>query len=333
MIKRLRPPNVQVKSGRYYHVIRIAGKKKWTALSLVSEGLRELYRRLAQLGDSAPGNLLAIFVKYAEKPMLKLAEPTQKQYSYFMFGTENSEGILGRVFGHFMPDDLEPTKIAQFLQMCEDSGGPSTGNRAKACLSSVFEFSMRNGWAKRNPCRGVRRNKETASKVRIKSSADLSAKVDAAPSHFAPVMLFAYLTGIREIDIIKMRVSAITPDGVRYIESKTKKPAWHPWTDTFRELVRDILEARQERMTRQYKNKYRKARVLPQHDYLFTNRFGKPLTMWGITSNMRRLEIEGWSFRSIRPKAQNDGGDKNVIGHVGQMREVYTKEHKLATVK
>jgi hypothetical protein len=192
---------------------------------------------------------------------------------------------------------------------------------------------MRHKWAKRNLCRGVRRNTERASKVRIKSSAELSQKMDQAPGHFAHVMQFAYLLDVREIDIIKLELPAITPDGIRYNESKTVKPAWHPWTPMLRELVREILEARHERMTRQYVNKYRKPRALPVHNRLFTNRFGKPLTMWGITSNMRRLETDGWTFRSLRPKAQNDGGDKNVIGHTGQMREVYTKERKLVPVR
>ena len=333
MIKKLRPPNVHPKKGRWY----LVKNNKWTSLSRIDEGMRELYRRLAMLDDgTAPGNLLSIFVKYAEPPkgpMLKLAPSTQKQYSYFMFGTERAQGMLGRIFGHKMPDEVGPDDIAVFLQQCEDTGGPSTGNRAKGCLSSVFEFAMRHKWAKRNPCRGVRRNKETASKVRIKSSAELSQKMDEAPYHFAPVMQFAYLLGVRQIDIIKMEMSAITPDGIRYFESKTKKPAWHPWTPTLRELVREILEQRHARMTHQYVNKYRKPRVLPVHDRLFTNRFGKPLTMWGIISNMRRLEAGGWSFRTIRPKAQNDGGDKNVIGHTGQMREVYTKERKLVPVR
>lgn len=326
-IKNLRPPGVHVKGGRYYFVSR----NKWTGLSRVDEGLRELYRRLSLLNcESSPGNMLAIYVKYAEGPMLKLAESTQKQYSYFFFGTETVEGILNFTFGHLMPYEVEPTLVAQFLEKSEREGGPTAGNRAKAALSSVFEFAMRKGWAKYNPCRGVRRNKERASKKRIKSSAELSMKIDEAPDHFAPVMQFAYLTGIREVDIIKMEVGAITPDGIRYIESKTGKPAWHPWTSTLRELVREIFEARQVRMSRPYTNKYRKARELPAHDRLFTNRFGKPLTEYGITSNMRRLNTDGWSFRSLRPKAQNDGGD---LGHRGQMFETYNKERKLRPVR
>lgn len=53
----------------------------------------------------------------------------------------------------------------------------------------------------------------------------------------------------------------------------------------------------------------------------------QPLTQWGIISNMRRLGVD-WSFRDIRPKAQTDGGDRNVLGHVGQMRGRYTRANK-----
>ena len=185
---------------------------------------------------------------------------------------------------------------------------------------------MRQGWARRNPCRGVRRNKERGSKVFIESDA-LSASMDEAPAHFAKVMQMAYIIGLRQIDVINARVSDITPAGIMYTESKTGKRVVHEWTPTLRELVREILEARHMAMTRQNKNPKRQ-RELPQHDFLLTNRFGKPLTMWGIISNMRRLGVD-FSFRAIRPKAQTDGGDRNVIGHVGQMRERYTRRRKL----
>jgi len=64
----------------------------------------------------------------------------------------NGDGILNRTFGHSMPGDIEPTHVAQFLQMSKETGGPAAGNRAKAALSSAFEFAMRKGWAKANPC-------------------------------------------------------------------------------------------------------------------------------------------------------------------------------------
>lgn len=327
MIKRLRPPKVHVKDKRYYYV----DKNKWTALSRVSEGLRELYRRLAILNDESPGNLLAMFVAYAETAMTELSASTQKQYTYFFFGTEQTEGILNRTFGHLTPADVEPTHIAQFLEKAKETGGPVAGNRAKAALSSVFEFAMRKGWAKSNPCRGVRRNKERQSTVDIDTQV-LAEDVERAPPHFARVVQFAYLTGMREIDAIKLTVQALTPEGIAYTESKTGKQVLHTWTPTLRQLVREILEARQEAMTRPYKNKYKKPRALPVHDRLLTNRFGNPISMWGVTSNVRRLDVD-WSFRNIRPKAQTDGGDRNVIGHTGQMRERYTRRRRLVPVR
>ncbi len=306
MPKKRLPPKVHEKGGRYYFV----DKNKWRALSRVSEGTRELHRQLAILSDLPPNTLAGIFAAFADSDAMKdLREPTQKQYVYFLFG------ILAHTFGHMLPGEVEPTHVAQYLENRKRGGAAIAGNRERACLSSVFEFALRRGWARSNPCRGVRRNREAPSKTLIESQ-DLSASMDRAPEHFARVLQFAYMTGARMSDVIAMPVSAVTRDGIEYTESKTGKRVTHEWTPTLRALVRDIVKARGTR----------------DHDRRPTNRFGKPLTMWGITSNMRRLGVE-WSFRDIRPKAQTDGGDRNVIGHTGQMRERYTRRRKRAPVR
>ena len=144
-------------------------------------------------------------------------------------------------------------------------------------------------------------------------------------------MQFAYMTGMRMVDVIRLEVGAIGPDGLSYTESKTGKQVRIEWTETLRVLVRQILEARHEVMTRPYANTS-KQRQLPVHDRVFTNRFGKPLTERGIISNMHRLD-PGFTFRAIRAKAQTDAGDRNVLGHQGQMREVYTRRRKLVPVR
>jgi hypothetical protein len=85
-------------------------------------------------------------------------------------------------------------------------------------------------------------------------------------------------------------------------------------------------------MNRPYANKYKKPRAPIVHDFVLVNRFGKPCTEWQIISNIRRLDT-GWSFRAIRPKAQTDAGDsRNVLGHTGQMRALYTRRKKLVPV-
>lgn len=320
MIKRKLPAKVHPKDGRYYYV----DKNKWLGLSRIDEGIRELHRQLAILTDQPPNTLAGIFAAYADSAMLELKAPTQKQYTYFLFG------ILTKVFGHMTPAEIDDATIAMYLEARKKAKAAVSGNRERACLSSVFEYAMRQGWARRNPCRGVRRNKERPSKKLI-ASADLITTLDRAPPHFARVMQFAYMTGLRESDVIMLPVSAVTPDGIVFTESKTQKPVTIEWTPALRILVREILEARHAAMTRQNKNPTR-PRVLPVHDRLLTNRFGKPLSERGIISNMHRLD-PGFTFRHIRPKAQTDGGERNVLGHTGQMREVYTRARKLVPVR
>jgi hypothetical protein len=271
--RKLIPPKVHIKDGRYYYVDR----NKWMGLSRVEDGLRELHRRLAILTDQPPNTLAGIFAAYADSAMRELKPATQKQYTYFLFG------ILTRVFGHVTPAEIDDSTIAQFLETRKQKGAAVSGNRERACLSSVFEYAMRQGWARRNPCRGVRRNKERGSTVYVESSA-LSTTIDRAPEHFARAMQLAYLTGMRGVD-------------------------------------------------RPYANKYKKPRVPQSHNRLLVNRLGNPLTERGIISNMQRLD-PGFTFRHIRPKAQTDGGDdRNVLGHIGQMRERYTRRRKLVPVR
>ena len=323
MIKRLHPPKVHPKDGRWYYVDR----NKWHPLSRIDEGLRELHRRLATLTDQPPNTLAGMFAAYADSDAFKeLRPPTQKQYTYFLFG------ILTRVFGHVMPAEVDDSTIAQFLETRKQKGAAVSGNRERACLSSAFEYAMRQGWARRNPCRGVRRNKERPSTVDIES-ANLDATVERAPDHFGRAMQLAYLTGMRACDLVLLDVSAVTPEGLQYTESKTGKRVLMEWSDELRALVREILEARHERINRPYANKYKKPRVPQSHTRLLVNRLGNPLTERGIISNMQRLD-PGFTFRHIRPKAQTDGGDdRNVLGHMGQMRERYTRRRKLVPVR
>lgn len=305
MPKKRLPPKVHEKDGRYYWV----HKNKWTGLSRVSDGIRELHRRLAIVSDLPPNTLAGIFAAFCESGMNELRPATQKQYTYYLFG------ILTEAFGHMMPSEIDDAIVAEYLERRRVAGAAVSGNRERACLSSVFEFAMRRGWARRNPCRGVRRNREKPSRTMIESK-DLSKTMDKAPAHFARVMQFAYLTGIRQVDAIALTVAAVTPAGIQFTESKTGKRVQIEWTQTLRGLVREILAQRGD----------------VDHDRLLTNRFGQPLSMWGIISNMRRLKVE-WSFRDIRPKAQTDGGDRNVLGHTGQMRERYTRRRKLVPVR
>jgi hypothetical protein len=137
---------------------------------------------------------------------------------------------------------------------------------------------------------------------------------------------------LRNLRSFIFAVGAITEAGIEYTESETGKQVSIAWTTALRKLVRDILKAREQVASQPYANPYKKPREAPAHDRLLTGRYGQPLTAWGITSNMRRLGVD-WSFRAIRPKAQTDAGERNVLGHIGQMRERYTRRRKWVPVR
>lgn len=327
------PPGVHVSHARYY----LVKANKWIPLSAVVDGTRELHRRLATVTTDTPVTLTKIFSEYCDsKEFAKLSPIYQDTLEYYYFG------VLGKFCGHLLPHEVTPVLIAQYLFKRSEEGTPTGGNRERSALHAAYVYAMRRGWAKSNPCaareHGVPRNPERASPTDIESE-DLSAGIDQAPPHYARVMQFAYITGMRRGDIIKFKVSNITPAGLDFWESKTGKRAGKrtliAWTPTLRELVREILEARAAVMNRNWADKY-KAKNHPKaplvHDALFVNRFGKPLTEWAMSSLNSRLPAD-FTFRQIRAKAQTDGGERNVLGHTGQMRERYTRRKRLVPVR
>lgn len=161
--------------------------------------------------------MAAIFVKYADEGMEELKPITRENYEYFLFG------ILTHTFGHLLPQEILPFHIAQYREKRKKEKAAIAGNRECSTLSAVFEFAMRNGLAKSNPCRGSRRNREKPSRVEI-STEMLAAGVAKAPPHYARILEFGYLTGVRREDIILLKTGAIEANGIDFTESKTGKP-------------------------------------------------------------------------------------------------------------
>ena len=109
-----------------------------------------------------------------------------------------------------------------------------------------------------------------------------------------------------------MTPAAIRGDRLHFIESKTGKPADYEITPTLRYFLNRAA-----------------GRKGPT---LFTSSRGLSWSLWGLQSAMRRLKA-GFQFRQLRPKAQTDAQDRNVIGHWGQMRVAYTRGEKRRPVK
>lgn len=319
------PKYVHPKNGALYYVRWNKELKKtpWVYLCRKDEGDAAMYKALARVIDPIPDRLGLVFQKYLASA--EIAAPTRKEYTRVL------EGVLTHRFGHMRPDDVMPTDVAQYLEDRKREGAAVAGNRERAALSSSFEYAMRNGWAKSNPCRGVRRNKERPSRVYVETPQLVEAYENASDA-LQILLNGLYLSGMRLTDAMNLRRAMLvydgeTPIGARWRESKTGHENEMKFKPGMREVVRRAI-AYGDAVATKITKKLPVARPLPEH--VFVNTRGKPWTQWGVSSAMKYAGAT-FAVRQLRAKAQSDTPD-NVLGHTGQMRDRYTRRRKLTSV-
>lgn len=288
-------PGVFEKDGRYYKVVR----NEWLKLTRIDEGDKALLRALFELDPSRPRTIGQMIHFYQATGMENLSAATQERYASILKRLEHH-------FGHIEVGKLRRSHVAVFLETRRKKGrGAIAANRERAVLSSVHEFGLRQGWLEENPCRDVRRNPETPRK-RYVTDAEFSDAFERSPEPFQDLIAVAYLTGIRETDLMNLkRAEHLKPEGIVFVESKTGKHHTKLWSEALRYFIRRAMER------------------FPESDYVLTNKFGLQWTVWAINSQKRRLGLP-WAFRDLRAKAQSDA-EHSVLGHGKVMEGVYRK--------
>lgn len=205
------PKGVYQKNGRWYRVVR----NKWVALSRVDEGLLALRAALRSMPSAEkPRTITDLLTAYL--PQAEIAPGTRREYERI------SDTRLAHHFGAMPIASLTAAHVAMYLEKRKRDGHSHMGNRERAVLSAAYEFAMRNGWAQWNPCRGVRRNRETPRR-RYVSDAEFLEAFEAAPEPLQDVLALALLTGLRQGDLRALRREALTDDGIAVEEGKTGK--------------------------------------------------------------------------------------------------------------
>lgn len=296
-------PGVVEKDGRYYKIIR----NKWHSLSRIDEGQNALYRALYELDPARPGTIGELINVYRAAGMDNLRSSTQARYGLMLTRLDHH-------FGKMRIGALKKSHVAVFLETRRKAGrGATAANREFAVLSSVHNFGMRQGWLEENPCADVRRNPEKPRK-RYVTNAEFLGAFDKSPVPFQDLIAFAYLTGIRQTDVMNLKRSEhLKPEGIVWVESKTGKLHKQEWSDAVRFFVRRSMER------------------FPEAEYVFTNRFGQQWGVWAINSQMTRLGVD-WSFKDLRAKSQSDA-EHSVLGHDAAMERLYRKVIKTRPVR
>ncbi|MGH9809348.1 MAG: site-specific integrase, partial [Terriglobia bacterium] len=145
---------------------------------------------------------------YRAAGMDQLRESTRKRYLLYL-------PRLAHHFGKLPVGALKSSQVAVFLETRRKRGrGATSANREFACLSSIHNFGMRQGWLELNPCLGVRRNPEKPRK-RYVTDAEFLAAFHASPEPFQDLISVAYLSGARQTDVIAWsRSGSLGPPGI-----------------------------------------------------------------------------------------------------------------------
>lgn len=286
------PINIHYKHGAYYYVIKRAGKVKWTRLGKTES---EMYQKLAEIksGVMNKNTMAAFFNRYKNEVLPSKAENTQK---YFLPQLVR----LNAVFGHIPANKVTSVMVYQYL----DQRGLETqiqANREVALLSTIFNYCIRWGALKFNPCRDVKKFKEQT-RDRYIEDWEYKAIYDAAKPLIQVTMEIAVITGMRQRDILNLRLSDLHDDGLHITTEKTGTKQIIKWTPDLKAVVKQAKALRK----------------VTSSIYLICNQKGMPYTssgfksMWQKTMNKalhEKVIRERFTFRDLRPKAASDHED------------------------
>ncbi|WP_034049482.1 tyrosine-type recombinase/integrase, partial [Pseudomonas aeruginosa] len=197
MIKRTRTmKSGKVWVGYYYDGRDAEGRRKEIPLGTDLDEAREKWAKLERKAVPPTTRTVGDLLRRYERDVVPgKGKGTQEQ---------NRKAIrqLAKAFESAPLEALTPHVIAQYR---DARSAPVRANREIALLSHAFNMAREWGLTDReNPCRGVKRNKETPRDVYITDEI-WNAVYEEAASDLRLTMDLAYLTGQRPADVRKMR--------------------------------------------------------------------------------------------------------------------------------
>lgn len=300
------PKGIRAKHGRYYLVRRHGARTLWIGLTRVSEGPQALQAALAEQGLPTTVRTVGDLVRsFLADDTLQLAPATRAEY------VRSAHAKILPELGRLDIGTLTPALVARYLERGRRAGRAVAANRERAVLSSAYEWGMRNGHAESNPCRGVRRNRESPARVYVTDEQYLAA-YRRAPTALRNLMHVGYLTGLRLSDLCRLRRDWLTEDGIELVESKTGKRRLIEWQPFLRLAVERALG------------------YAGGSPFVLVAVRGQAWQPWAVQSAWKRL-APGFPFRAIRAKAATDS-PHNTLGHQGQMLARYVRRERLRPV-
>jgi integrase len=200
-----------MKSGAVHYYAAAAGGKKIPLGTDLCEA-RVKWAELKRSDDAAPADLFsAVCKKYEETELLKKSPKTQREYGY-------SIARLNAAFDGARLRQIQPKHVREYLDM---RSAKVSANRDIACFSAIWNYARESGiTALQNPTQGVSRHEETPRSNVVNRREFASVWWYAEPA-LRDMLDIALLTGQREADILKLRITDIADGRLHVKQNKT----------------------------------------------------------------------------------------------------------------
>lgn len=230
------PSRVYMKHGAYYFVDTA---NKWHPLGKEYGPAMQKWAAMVQpvIGKQRVSAVMDTYIKEqlpARKPR------TQEDYLA-------SIAMLRPVFGEMWPEDIEPKHIYAFMRL---RNAPVRANRDVAVLSNVMNQAIRMGLINTNPCKQVRRNEENP-RTREVLDGEIVSFLPHCPEWMRAYIRLKLLTGLRQGDMLNIRLDQLREDGLFVQTGKRGKRLLFTWTPTLKEAI-DTIKALRHRVTSLY---------------------------------------------------------------------------------
>lgn len=230
-----------------------------------------------------------------------------------------SLALLRPIFGEMFPEDVEPKHIYSFMRM---RNAPVRANRDVAVLSNIMNQAVKMGLINTNPCKQVRRNVENP-RTREVLDSEIVAFLPHCPPWLQAYVRLKLLTGLRQGDMLNIRLDQLRDDGLFVQTGKREKRLLFNWTDTLHAAV-DTIRALRHRVTSLY--------------LINSERDGTKLSASGFKSAWARAMAkaiaagsltETFAENDLRSKVATEARDlgQNATAMLGHSSDAVTKRH------
>lgn len=213
------PPCFYAKHGAFY----LVKQNKWTRLGTDLALALSEYGRL--MGAGQTGGMVKLIDQVL--PTLKVAANTRAQYKH-------AGVILKRKLREFEPHEVKARHVAGIKQSLAKT--PNMANRVLSVLRTVFNHAVEAQLVDSNPCVGIPRLPEPKRK-RLLTADEWGAIHAHASPRLRVIMELQYLTGQRISDVLKIRRSQMTEDGIEFEQQKTGARLLVRWTPELKATV------------------------------------------------------------------------------------------------